>query len=197
MNHRRFHVKKTQVALAAISLLVVTLLTTGAVRADSWSAGAVVTYNESQWGDPTNAAGMLMADNFDSIYTSGVFLIGSTKPGFFMAFTDEVDVADYLPASGLPGPLDANLVNPTTSSAGQFGGEVATMKLNIDFSNAGLLPNSSGLLLGNLVLTGFSGSEASLNGLTVNQFFPLSQAALAGQAKWVTSKCPGDSISSR
>jgi hypothetical protein len=56
------------------------------------------------------------------------------------------------------------------------------LKLNLDFSNAGLLPNSSGLLLGNLVLTGFSGSEASLNGMTVDQFFGLSQEALAGQA---------------
>jgi hypothetical protein len=175
-------VKKTQVALAAFSLLVVTLLTGSAARADGWSVGAVVTYNESQWGDPTNPAGMLMANNFDSIYTSGEFLIGRTTPGNFMVFTDEVDLADFLPASGASGPLDADLVNPTTSSAGQFGGEVAALKLNLDFSNAGLLPNSSGLLFGNLVLTGFSGSESSLNGLTVEEFSPLSQAALAGQA---------------
>ena len=60
------------------------------------------------------------------------------------------------------------------------------MKLNLDFSNAGLLPNSSGLLLGNLVLTGFNGSESSLNGLTVDQFFAISQAALAGQATSVS-----------
>ena len=32
-----------------------------------------------------------------------------------------------------------------------------------------------------MVLTGFSGSESSLNGLTVEQFFAISQAALAGK----------------
>jgi hypothetical protein len=177
-------VNKTQLTLAAFALFIVTLLTTGTARADTGSAGAVVTYNQSEWGDPTNAAGMLLDDKFDSIYASagGVFEIGSTTPGFFMVFTGAVDLVDFLPTSGLPGPLDANLVNPFTSPTGLFGGEAAALKLNLDFSNAGLLPNSYGLLLGNLVLTGFSGSESSLNGLNVNQFFPLSQTALAGQA---------------
>jgi hypothetical protein len=177
-------VKKTHLALAAFALLVLTLLTTGTARADTWSAGSVVTYDQSDWGDPTNIAGMLLDNKFDSIYASagGVFEIGSTTPGFFMVFTGAVNLEAFLPTSGFPGPLDANLVNPTASSAGLFAGEAAALKLNLDFSNAGLLPNSSGLLLGNLVLTGFSGSESSLNGLTVSQFFPLSQAALAGQA---------------
>jgi hypothetical protein len=166
-------VNKTQLTLAAFALFIVTLLTTGTARADTGSAGAVVTYNQSEWGDPTNAAGMLLDDKFDSIYASagGVFEIGSTTPGFFMVFTGAVDLVDFLPTSGLPGPLDANLVNPFTSPTGLFGGEAAALKLNLDFSNAGLLPNSYGLLLGNLVLTGFSGSESSLNGLNVNQFF--------------------------
>jgi hypothetical protein len=164
-------------------VLVLSLVCVRAARADGWSVGAVVTYNQAEWSDSTNAAGMLMDDNFDAIYASagGVFLIGSTTPGYYMVFTGAVDLADFLPSSGTPGALDADLVNPSTSSSGLFGGEAAALKLNLDFSNAGLLPNSSGLLLGNLVLTGFSGSEASLNGLTVDQFFPLSQAALAGQ----------------
>jgi len=175
---------KALVLRMSLMVLGLSLFFVSAARADTWSAGAVVTHNQSEWGDPTNAAGILMDDNFDAIYASagGVFEIGSTTPGFFMVFTGAVDLVDFLPTSGLPGPLDANLVNPFTSPTGLFGGEAAALKLNLDFSNAGLLPNSSGLLLGNLVLTGFSGSESSLNGLTVNQFFPLSQTALAGQA---------------
>jgi len=176
----------TNALILRLSLMVfgLSLFFMSAVRADTWSAGAVVTYNQSEWGDPTNFAGMLMDDNFDAVCASagGIFEIGSTTPGFFMLFTGGGDLGDFLPTSGLPGPLGADLVNPSSSSAGVFGGEVAALKLNLDFSNAGLLPNSSGLLLGDLVLTGFSGSESSLNGLTVEQFFPLSQAALAGQA---------------
>jgi hypothetical protein len=166
-----------------LTILLLSLACVSAAQADTWSAGAVVTYDQSDWGDPTNVAGMLLDNKFDSTYSSagGVFEIGSTTPSFFIVFTGAVDLEAFLPTSGAPGPMNANLVNPTTSSAGLFAGEAAALKLNIDFSNAGLLPNSSGLLLGDLVLTGFNGYESSLNGLTVNQFFPLSQAALAGQ----------------
>jgi hypothetical protein len=166
------------------AVLVLNLICVRAARADSWSAGAVVTYNQSDWGDPTNAGGMLLDANYDSVYGSAgdEFVIGSTTPSYFIVFTDEVYLAEFLPTFGLPGPLDGDYSNPTTTPAGLFAGEVAALKLNLDFSNAGLLPNSSGLLFGNLVLTGFGGSESSLNGLTVDEFFPLSQAALAGQA---------------
>jgi hypothetical protein len=184
-------VQGTQARAANAPILRLSLIVLGlslffvsAARADTWSPGAVVTYNQVEWGDLTNPAGMLMDNNFDSVYSSAgdIFEIGSTTPGYFMIFTGAVDLVEYLPASGPSGPLDANLVNPVTSSAGQFGGEAVALKLNLDFSKAGLLPNSSGLRFGDLVLTGFSGSESSLNGLTVEQFFPLSQAALAGQA---------------
>ena len=176
----------TKVPILKLSLLVLglSLFFASPARADTWSPGAVVTYNQVEWGDQTNAAGMLLDNNFDSVYGSAgdIFEIGSTTPGFFMIFTGAVDLEAFLPASGPPGPLDADLVNPTTSPSGQFGGEVVALKLNLDFSNAGLLPNSSGVLFGDLVLAGLSGAESSLNGLTVEQFFPLSQAALAGQA---------------
>jgi hypothetical protein len=165
-----------------LMVLGLSLFFVNAARADTWSADAVVTYNQADWGDPTSAAGMLMSDKFDSVYPSDLFFIGSTSTGYFMLFTNEANLDDFLPALGIPGPLDADLVNPSSSSAGVFGGEVAALKLNLDFSDAGLIPNSSGLLLGNLVLTGFSGSGSSVNGMTVEQFFPLSQAALAGQA---------------
>ena len=177
---------RTNAPILTLSLLLLglNLFFVTAARADTWSAGAVVTYDQSDWGDPSNPAQMLLEDNFDSVYASAgsAFVIGSgTTPGFFMAFTSAVYLANYLPAEGLPGPLDADLVNPTITSSGLFGGEAASLKLNLDFSNAGLLPNSSGLLFGNLVLTGLSGSDSSFNGLTVEQVFAISQAALAGQ----------------
>jgi hypothetical protein len=114
---------KAPVLRMSLMVLGLSLFFVSAARADTWSAGAVVTYDQSEWGDPTNAAGILMDDNFDAIYASagGVFEIGSTTPGFFMVFTGAVDLVDFLPTSGLPGPLDANLVNPFTSPTGLFG----------------------------------------------------------------------------
>src|SRR5580704_9068730 len=173
---------KASILRLSLVVLGLSLFFVNAAQADTWSAGAVVTYNQADWGDPTSAAGMLMSDKFDSVYPSDLFFIGSTSTGYFMLFTNEANLDDFLPALGTPGPLDGDLVNPSSSSAGVFGGEVAALKLNLDFSNAGLIPNSSGLLLGNLVLTGLSGQDSPLNGLTIAQFLPLSEAALSGQA---------------
>ena len=115
---------RTNAPILKLSLLVLglSLFFASPARADTWSAGAVVTYNQAEWGDPTNAAGMLLDNKFDSVYASAgdIFEIGSTTPGFFIIFTGAVDLEAFLPASGLPGPLDANLVNPTTSPAGLF-----------------------------------------------------------------------------
>ena len=92
-----------------------------------------------------------------------------------MAFTDVDLLQAYLPAAGALAPLDATLINPTLSVSGAFGGEVAALKLNIDFSDAGLLPGNLNVHFGDLVLEGFGTlkdglSLRALNGLTVRQF---------------------------
>jgi hypothetical protein len=175
-------VTKTQATLAAFALLVVTLLTSSAARADSWSAGALTTYDQAEWGDPTTAAGSLLGTYYGTVYasTGDVFQIGNASTGFFAEFTGESHLDDFLPASGAVGPLNNDSANPTTTSAGIFAGEVAGLKLNIDFSAAGLLPGTSGLHFGDLVLTGMTGANSGLNGLTVSQFLSLNDMALGG-----------------
>jgi hypothetical protein len=126
----------------------------------------------------------LLAGEYGAVYGSGgdLFVIGIASPGFFAEFTSGSHLGEFLPASGASGPLNTDLANPTTTSAGIFAGQVAGLKLNIDFSAAGLLPGTAGLNFGDLVLTGFSGSESSLNGLTVSQFLSLNDMALGGAA---------------
>jgi hypothetical protein len=181
-------VKKTQVALAAFALLVVTLLTSSAARADTWSAGAFTTYDQAEWGDSTSTAGMLLEFEYATVYSStgDVFVIGTASPGFFAEFTSEFDLGDFLPANGAVGPLNGDLENPTATSSGIFAGQVAGLKLNIDFSAAGLLPGTSGLNFGDLVLTGMTGSDSGLNGLTVSEFLSLTNTALGGGATGFT-----------
>ena len=180
--------KRTPIALAAFALLVFTLLTTGSARADSWGAGALTTFDQAEWGDGTTAAGNLLAGEYGGVYGSGgdVFVIGAASPGFFVEFLSGSDLGDFLPASGAVGPLNTDLANPTTTSAGIFAGEVAGLKLNIDFSAAGLLPGTSGLNFGDLVLTGITGADSGLNGLTVSQFLSLTDQALGGAATGFT-----------
>jgi PEP-CTERM motif len=174
--------KKTQVTFAAFALLVSTLLTTGSARADTWSAGAFTTYDQAEWGDPATTAGNLLGGEYGTVYTStgDLFVIGNASTGFFAEFTGGSRLDDFLPASGAVGSLNADLANPTTTSAGIFAGQVAGLKLNIDFSAAGLLPGPSGLHFGDLVLTGMTGTDAGLNGLTVSQFLSLNDMALGG-----------------
>jgi hypothetical protein len=85
----------------------------------------------------------------------------------------------YLPDVGPNGPLEANLIDPNTTSTGNFGADVTALKLNIDFSDAGLLPGNLDVPFGDLVLTNFT-DLTQLNGLTVRQFSAIVNTLLGG-----------------
>ena len=175
---------RTNAPILRLSLLVLgfSLFFVSAARADTWSAGAFTTYDQAEWGDSTTTAGNLLSGEYGTVYgsTGDLFVIGTASPGFFVEFTSGFHLGDFLPASGAPGALNTDLENPTTTSAGIFAGQVAGLKLNIDFSAAGLLPGTSGLHFGDLVLTGMTGTDSGLNGLTVSQFLSLVDTALGG-----------------
>jgi len=174
----------TNAPILRLSLLVLglSLFFVSAARADTWSAGAFTTYDQAEWGDSISAAGILLGNDYGKVYgsTGDLFVIGTASPGFFLEFTSAFHLDEFLPANGTPGALDTDLANPTTTSAGIFAGQVAGLKLNIDFSAAGLLPGTSGLHFGDLILTGMTGADSGLNGLTVSQFLSLTNTALGG-----------------
>jgi len=155
-------------------ILILPLAFTRAVHADTWTSGQEITNPQSFWGDdndtPPNPAALLIANNFNSVYAAtGDLLYVGAPGGYQLIFTRAETLLLYLPTAGPVGPLDATLVDPMSTSAGSFGGEVTALQLNVDFSSAGLLGSSS-VPFGNLVLTGFDGSLSSLNGQTVSQF---------------------------
>lgn len=75
----------------------------------------------------------------------------------------------FLPTLGPAGPLTSDLVDPTSSASGTFGGRVIALQLDIDFSDAGVTPGAPGLRFGDLILTNFT-TLPLLNGMTVRQF---------------------------
>jgi len=178
-----FRLRTSRLALVAFVLML--LVCAQAVRADTWVPGQLNVYDEGAWGDEVSpsAAATLLLTHYDIVYAStfGVFEVGSPS-GFTMYFTKAATLVEYLPASGIPGVLDASLVDPTSSSAGVFGGDVAALKLNVDFSDAGLLPGSADIPFGNLILRNLNSSFAALDELTVRQVLGDADACLGGSS---------------
>lgn len=145
-----------------------------------WQTGDVISYTQSDWGDTPsagNAASLLVA-NFDNLYPGGL-QVGSPGPGFWIVFASSASVLVYLPASGFPGALTQNFVDPVTTSSGIFGGLVTALALNVDFSDAGFTLGTARIPFGNLTLCSFS-DLPNLNGLTVRESLAAMNTALGG-----------------
>jgi hypothetical protein len=80
---------------------------------------------------------------------------------------------------GTSGPLTSELIDPTSASSGVFGGNVAALRLDVDFSDAGLLIGASDLRFCDLTLCGFT-SPTVINGMTVRQFEAATETLLGG-----------------
>lgn len=97
-----------------------------------------------------------------------------------MAFQSASNVLAYLPAVGLIGPLPGDVIDPSTTTSGAFGGEIVALALNIDFSDAGYLPGAASVGFGDLLLAEFTNDLALLNGLTLRQFLEEGNSLLGG-----------------
>jgi hypothetical protein len=80
---------------------------------------------------------------------------------------------NYLPAGGKPKALTGDLINPTSSPSGVFGGQVLALELNVDFSAAGVVPGG----VGDLIL---AGTNTSFDGLSVRNILDMANQALGG-----------------
>jgi hypothetical protein len=158
--------------------LTLTLVCAGAAHANSFQIGEFVTFDESAWTN-TSAGITLLSSDFTSVYPSSVVTVGLPITGFTMRFDQPSPVLLYLPAIGSLGALTSNVLDPFTTPAGTFAGDVLALEFNVDFSNAGLLAHPAGTPFGNLTLQNFS-SQPALNGLTVSQFLADANTCLGG-----------------
>src|SRR5437899_6519421 len=143
----------------------------GAASGTIWHDGDLTTFTQGQWGDIPNGSNVasLLQNNYDAVYagTMGLFEIGIPgAAGFSTLFTGSAQLLAYLPASGTPGPFDSDLLNPTTTAAGVFGGDMSALKLNVDFADAGLIHSTAAIRLGDVIAYNLTATP-DLNGLTV------------------------------
>jgi PEP-CTERM motif len=179
------------VAFPCISLMLI-LVWAGPAHADSFSTGQFITYTQGDWGTGgVAAATSLLTADYNSVYqgTGGDVIVGVTgTPGQYFLELDSLGaLLNLVPTVGSASALTANEIDPTTTPSGVFGGDVVGLALDVDFSNAGLLGTSSSPF-GDLVLVNFGPASLqnsvnpfnALNGLTVDQFFAISNTCLGG-----------------
>ncbi len=136
-------------------------------------------FTQGGWGAVPrgNNPGTVLHNNFAAVYPTGVE-IGVGGAGFSIKFTSAAAITAFLPQGGTPRALTSDLINPTSSSAGVFGGQLLALRLNVGFSAAGVTRGAGGPL-GSLKLTG---TGTSLDGLTVDQVLAVCETALGGGA---------------
>jgi hypothetical protein len=157
---------------------VFAIATSNAIAAP-FQTGDFITYSQGSWGgDPATApAAQLVLAQFDGLYTGGLEVGVSGLAGFSMSFTGAVPLLVYLPGTGSPNVLTADLVDPTSTGTGVTGGEVVALTLNVDFSDANYLTGTAGIPFGDLVLTDLLPTQP-FNGLTIRQFLAVANSIL-------------------
>jgi hypothetical protein len=134
-----------------------------------WEDGDMVTYNQDSWGTLGTTASNLLANEFFAVYPNGVEIGIIGAGGNSAIFNTPEAVLDYQPTSGSPGPLDNDLQDPTSTSAGAFGGHVLALQLDVDFYDANKLSGTASLEFGDLRVCALTGATATFNGQTVRQ----------------------------
>ncbi len=167
-------------ATALASLLW--MLTARPACASSFQFGDLTTFTENDWGGTpgTDAGATALVSFYDTVYASafGIVTVGSAS-GHTMSFTDFDSVLAYLGAVGPFAPLNGNELDPITTASGGFGGEVLGLELDVDFSDANVLPGALGVRFGDLELTGF-GAGSPFEGLRVRQVLADVNTLLSG-----------------
>ena len=115
----------------------------------------------------------LLASKFAELFPSGVEVGLAGGAGFSMKFTSALTVQEYLPAGGTPGVLTVDLLDPSSSSSGVFGGQALALKLNIALSDSGTTPPGLGDL-------SYRNPGDALHGFTVRQILAAAETALGG-----------------
>jgi len=142
-----------------------------------WHDGDEQSYSQNTWGaDPgISPQAAIVRDHFDATHPTGMQLGGTN----YILLTSAGPVLDYLPQTGPAAALNAILIDPTSSSSGIYGGQVAGLRLNVDFADAGYTAGTAATKYGDLTLCNLTDTPG-LNGSTIRGLQPVVNASLGG-----------------
>ena len=161
-----------------------------------WSGSVFVTFTQGGWGARAQLSlpcwpGTVRDALFPSVFPAGVTI--GDPPNGSATFTTSQAVEDFLPAAGtFSQPLIGGSIDPQTTSAGVFAGQVLALQLNVGFSDAYsgcsggtgsdlCFPLGFGdMLLGNPIITPSLSNTPGLIGKSVREFLAIANTALGG-----------------
>lgn len=133
------------------------------------------TQTQGGWGNDCNGnnPGCFRDANFAATFPAGL-TVGGT---FTIHFASSNAVRIFLPAGGTPDVLTQNHVDPASTEAGVFAGQVTALALTLGFSDAGLEGFCD---LGALFYLSIVPTGEPFVGMTVNELFALANEVLGG-----------------
>ncbi len=134
------------------------------------SGSCYQTYTQGGWGSKPCGSnpGTLLSNNFCKVYGRCGLTIGGCKK---IKFTCATAIKNFLPAGGKAASLTYSATDLKSTSAGVFAGQVLALRLNVDFSNAGITCCG----LGDIKLT-----SGSLCGKKISEVLTLAESVLGG-----------------
>jgi hypothetical protein len=142
-----------------------------------WHDGDVISFDQNVWGaDPADGPpAQLVQDHFFDVFTAGLSIGGA----FSIDFSGPDALLTFLPQANPPGAFDHNMSDPPSTSAGVFGGQVAALRLNVDFADAGYTAGTAAVKFGDLRLCGLP-VVPGLDNLTIRQAQTIMNTAIGG-----------------
>lgn len=152
--------------------------------------GAFRTQTQGGWGTKAegNNPGTYRDANFAGAFPLGL-TVGST---YTLKLTSSQAVQTFLPQGGSPGSLITNYLNPTSTSAGVFAGQVVALTLSVTFD---LYDLNFGTSLTNLKDLKIADPSSPFVGWTVQQLLVEANKVLGGQSSSYTASQLNDAVS--
>jgi hypothetical protein len=139
--------------------------------------GLFRTQTQGGWGAKSAGenAGYFLETYFALAFPDGL-IIGSAS-AFTAEFLDAETIGEFLPAGGIPGPLQTMYEDPLWTEAGVLAGQVTALALNVGFDNYAPDFGSSIISLGDLLVADL---ESPCYGWTVSEVLSKANAIIGG-----------------